>query len=337
MMSPTIFGTQASRFWAKGLPVVPVQGKAPLVTGWTGLLGSLPSDAKRAELIENYGNNGIGMLTGYEFATGWILVALDVDDDKLWRVVLGFLGLNRSDNRAVLSGKRGKRGGTVFARARKSLKSTVIKGANGLGNIDVLGAGKMTVMPPSIHPETGLPYVTLGTDLLEADLAELPEVTLNIIELTRATIGSGHAEALISGDSTHDAGVALAAALVQSGATDEEIIAIFEGLLPEGYTGNSLAELSEWISSARKKGFDEQKGEGGGSLTQALVTLALASEMDLFNDGDGTAYATLPHLGKGVAVRVESSSFALWFRHLAHTEMGRSVSTGPLKEAATTL
>ena len=49
------------------------------------------------------------------------------------------------------------------------LKSAVIKGGGGLGNIDFLATGKMTVMPPSIYPDTGKPYETLGQALLAVE------------------------------------------------------------------------------------------------------------------------------------------------------------------------
>lgn len=51
---------------------------------------------------------------------------------------------------------------------------------------------------------------------------------------------------------------ALVAELVAANATDEEILAVVSGLLPENYRGNSLEELPEWIASARKKGFDQK-------------------------------------------------------------------------------
>ncbi|MHA6689443.1 bifunctional DNA primase/polymerase [Devosia sp. A449] len=335
-MSNPVFMAEAPKYWNRGFGVTPVEGKTPVMTGWTGQLGSLPNKAKQTALLEQYGNKGVGLLLGGALPSGQVLIALDVDDDRLLNLALSLLGLNRVKRRAVLSGKRGKKGGTIFGRAEKSLKPTVIKGGHGLGNIDVLAAGKQTVMPPSIHPETGKPYETLGADLLEVDLAELPEITAHHIDLARVTTGSEHAGAVISGKATHDAGVALAAILVQARASDEEIVAIFEGLLPEDYAGNSLAELAEWIESARKKGFDAPQEEGS-SLTQVLVGLALTSTMGLFNDGDGHAYATLPHLGRGVAVRVESASFTLWLRHLVHTELARPVSSGPLREAVATL
>src|SRR5690606_2739461 len=59
--------------------------------------------------------------------------------------------------------------------------------------------------------------------------------------------------------------------------------------------------------------------------------------MVLFNDGDGNAFATLPHLGKSIAVRLGSSTFSMWLRHLAHIVLEKPVSSGPLREAVATL
>lgn len=335
-MADDIFGSEASKLWEQNLPLVPVEGKAPIPTGWTGLLGGTPSEPKRVEWIEKYRSKNIGLLLGMALTADEVLDALDVDDDRLLKLVLHLLGLNRAGCRALLSGKRGKKGATIFVRAPKSLKSTVIKGAGGLGNIDFLAAGKMTVMPPSIHPDTGKPYEVFGKPLLEADFADLPTITDRHIKLLKAATGSEHAIILIEGKVTHDAGVALVAVLVRAGAADEEITDIVAGLLPDGYTGDSLNELPEWIRSARDKGFDESQGETN-SLTKALIAIAMGSGMVLFNDGDGNAFATLPHLGKSIAVRLGSSAFDMWLRYLAHTILERPVSSGPLKEAVATL
>lgn len=335
-MSDGIFKNEARKYWERNLPIVPVNGKAPIPTGWTGLLGGIPGDEKQSEWLASYADKNIGLLLGFLSGGHDAIDALDIDDDRLLNFALQFLGLNRSKRRAVLAGKRGKKGATVFVRSPKSLKSTVIKGAGELGNIDFLAGGKMTVMPPSIHPDTGKPYEDYGKSFLEVDFTDLPEVTERQIKLLKAAIGSEHAVVLISGKATHDAGVALVATLVHAGATDEEIEDIFIGLLPGDYAGDSLKELPEWIKSARDKGFAESHGETN-SLTKALVTIATDSEMELFNDGDGSAYATLPHLGKSIAVRLASSAFSMWLRHMAYAVLDRPVSSGPIKEAVATL
>ncbi|QRY67285.1 bifunctional DNA primase/polymerase [Ensifer sp. PDNC004] len=332
-----IFRKESRRFWNRNLPVIPVEGKVPILPGWQGQLGALPTEEKRTLWQNQYGDNNIGLLTGFDVGDGKIFVGLDVDDDRLLNVSLQILGLSNQQRRVVLSGKRGKKGATIFARAVKALKSTVIKGAGGLGNIDVLAAGKMTVMPPSVHPDTRKPYEVLGEPILNVDFANLPEITEHQIKLMKVTLGSEHAFTLTMGESTHDAGVALVATLVRTGATDEEIANIFVGLLPRDYSGNSLDELPGWIASARAKGFGNLSDEDAPTLTHALVSLALNAGIELFNDGDGAAFATLPHTGSAVAYRIKSDAFKQWLRHQAYVVMEKAVNSTPLMEAVATI
>lgn len=339
-MSDAIFGIEAPKYWARDLPVIPLKGKFPIHPGWPGNLGGIPNEEKQRELVAAHPDNNIGLLQGVPLEGDKVAVALDVDDDRLVKLVLQLLGLNRAERRAALSGKRGKKGATIFVRAPKSLKSTIIKGGAGLGNIDFLAAGKMTVMPPSIHPETGRPYEVVGEPLLEVDMAKLPEVAEHHIKLLKAAIGSEHAIALIEGKATHDAGLALVAILVRAGATDEEVRDVIEGLLPDGYSGDSLKELPEWIKSAREKGFDETDEDDGDETQSAkLVALALSEGVFLFRDASNkdVAMATLPHTGPAIAHRVASSTVKLFLRSLAYKVWGKPVSSHPLTEAVGTM
>ncbi len=142
-MTDDIFASEAPKYWERELPVVPIEPgtkRPPLeMKGWQGNLGALPSVQKRAAWIDQYGNHGIGILLGATVDTK-LLYALDVDDDRLLRPVLYLLGFRLADQMDMLTGKRGKKGATLFVRGAKSLKSAVIKGAAGLGNIDFLGA-----------------------------------------------------------------------------------------------------------------------------------------------------------------------------------------------------
>ncbi|MDX0769587.1 hypothetical protein GOD80_15370 [Sinorhizobium medicae] len=336
-MADFIFRDESTKFWARNLPVTPAEGKAPILKGWQGQLGALPGDERRMQWQDQYADRNVALLTGFDVGEGGIFVGLDVDDDRFLRLVLHLLGLNREQRRTVVSGKKGKKGATIFARAVKAIKSTTIRGAGGLGNIDVLAAGKVTIMPPSIHPDTGKPYEVIGKPLLEVDFADLPAVSEHQIKVMKVALGSEHAITLILGEDTHDAGVALVAALVRAGATDEEIADIFVGLLPEDYKGNSLDELPGWIASARAKGFGDVGDEDAPTLTHALVSLALNAGIELFNDGDGNAFATLPRTGTAVAYRIKSDTFKQWLRHLAYVVMEKTVNSTPLMEAAATL
>ena len=72
--------------------------------------------------------------------------------------------------------KRGEKGSTFFIRYSDDddLKSTVIKDAEKYGAADILLAGKMTVLPPSLHPETGAPYTWVDRSLLDLEFPDLP-------------------------------------------------------------------------------------------------------------------------------------------------------------------
>ncbi|TPL54943.1 hypothetical protein FJ937_04695 [Mesorhizobium sp. B2-4-4] len=336
-MSNGAFENEAPKFWARNFPVVPLNGKVPVHAGWQGNLGGIPNEEKQRELLVAHRDNNIGALLGVLLGADKVLVALDVDDDRLLKLTLQLLGLNRSERRS-LSGKRGKKGATIFVRAPKSLKSTVIKGAAGLGNIDFLAAGRMTVMPPSIHPDTGKPYEVVGTSLLDVNLADLPEISERHIKLLKTTIGSEYAIVMVAGKSTHEAGVALVAVLVRAGATDEEIADILAGLLPDDYGGDSLRELPGWIKSARDKGF-EKEDDDEGTQSAKLVSLALRESMAPFRDKahKDIALVTLPHTGPSIAYRVNSSPVKLWLRHLVHKAWGKPIGANPLLEAIATL
>lgn len=339
-MTKDIFSNAAPKFWEKQLSIVPITPgtKRPPsdMPGWQGNLASLPSVAKRNLWGNKYQNHGLGLLLGTLVYQNLALVAIDIDDDRLVKFILRYLNLNREDRRSVLSGKIGKKGATIFVLAPNELKSTVLKGAGGLGNIDFLAAGKMTVMPPSIHPETGQPYQTNGVSILEVNFEKLPRISEQDINILKAAIGSEHAVTLISGTATHDAGVALTAVLVRSGATDDEILSIFEGLLPENYEGNSLKELQEWVASARINGFEKSDKNQSETIASHLVKLA-RSKVELFHDSDATAYATFSS-GTGIeTLPVKASRFESWLRSEAFKQLDKPVGTGPLYEAIATL
>ena len=258
-MEHNIFAEFAPKYWQKELSALPVVSgtKRPAVKQWSAFQANLPSEARRQEWLDEYGSAGIGINTGVQVLPDEILVGIDVDDDRLVRLAFALLG-------HPSCGKRGKKGATYFVRMQKPKKSfsTILKGGEGLGNIDVLAGAKFTVLPPTIHPDTGAPYDWLGQSLLEIEFAALPFVEKSTLDLLKAAIGSDHAAVITSGEATHDAGVRLAAELVSFGASDEQIETIISNLLPESYSGNSLDELPRWIESARSKGFDLFTGYG---------------------------------------------------------------------------
>ncbi|NEU14859.1 bifunctional DNA primase/polymerase [Methylobacterium sp. BTF04] len=329
------FRTLAPLYWDRAYRVLPLElgAKRPAkeLKGWQGYASGPLSTDKRAELISRYSNRGLGILTGTELSERYRLGAIDVDQDAFVAMVEVVLG-------AVTCAKRGKKGLTAFVRYSEDLKSTKVVDSTSGGAIDILLGGKFCVLPPSIHPETLMPYEWVGTPLLEADHESLPVIDRETLRLLKTIVGSPHAQSLTSGTGTHDAGVALTAQLVAYGCEDQQITAIVIALLPAGYDGNSLAELPEWIESARKKGFaDTAKKDGGGrgdttSAAEALLAKLKECGVELFHDDRGRGFISVPTKTNGILTYLLSSSAAAsMFQQLYYTVTGKA-----LKEMACT-
>lgn len=329
-----VFAEIAPKMWAKGYRIVPIRPgkKKPSIDAWTGYLSSIPSEVRQKQMVEEFGDHGIGVLQGAELVSGMLTVAVDVDSDRLVAPVRALL-----PNANV--GKRGKKGVTLFGLIPKDQKpkSKKLTGVVGLGDIDFLVGGRQTVLNPTIHPDTNAPYEAVGRDLVETPPEELPVFDMQQINVISALIASPEALVLQEGQSTHDAGVALVAKLMRARATEEQISNVVEALLPSGYQGNSLKELPGWIASAREKGFGDSDGDEAKSLTARLVAIGQADGILLFHDSHKVAYASVPFGAGRTVYRLNSTGFRLYLRHRLHEELGKPVSHGPLSEAIATL
>jgi hypothetical protein len=84
------FGTDAPKYWALGLSVVPLQpgSKRPAqeIPGWPGYVNGPPNQMKQEEWLARYPDRGIGLLTGCPLPSGERLGAIDVDQDEFVRL-----------------------------------------------------------------------------------------------------------------------------------------------------------------------------------------------------------------------------------------------------------
>ncbi|SDR38760.1 Bifunctional DNA primase/polymerase, N-terminal [Rhizobiales bacterium GAS113] len=185
----------AERLVRLGYPVLPCLGKSPSIATANGsvLRGNWQATATRAPTTAGFmryqrcrlQTANIGIATGMrDPLTGNMLVAIDLDTDDA--------SVFQSAKRLLPSAawKRGKRGATCFVWAARVPADS--KGSRdytrGAEKIQVLGLGRQSVIPPSVHPETSCPYVWL-------DEAELPHVdelpTLSYDEIVAWVIGLG--------------------------------------------------------------------------------------------------------------------------------------------------
>lgn len=162
----TIFQDNAKKYFEAGIPVIPLNGKVPIVTGWQEWSLRPQTEDELDVLIERYPNANIGAVMG-QWAT-----ALDVDtDDQRVLATIPYTPIRR----------RGKKGLIALYRA------------NALPNnpgrefpIELLGIGRQIVLPPSIHPETGEPYLWIGEEDIFT-FKELPEITASQIKLIESS------------------------------------------------------------------------------------------------------------------------------------------------------
>lgn len=111
---------------------------------------------------------GVGLVVG---PAGGHVGGIDIDTDDT--EVRGAI-LSAIPQTTVI--KRGAKGETRFFRLPQIKKSKSWR-CNGLQVCDLIGPGRQTVLPPTIHPSTGQPYRWIGPDALD-DMApeDLPEL-----------------------------------------------------------------------------------------------------------------------------------------------------------------
>lgn len=161
----SIFKDFAPRYWAAGIPVMPLKrwnsagkgaGKAPILNEWTQYGEFMPSEAVRGLWLREYPDSNIGLPFGE--ASG--LCAIDIDTEDQAQIDAILAALPPSPWRRV-----GKKGMGLIYRWRGQPNFKLRDGDN-QSIVEFLGKGNQLVMPPSIHPQTEKPY-TSDTNLWE--------------------------------------------------------------------------------------------------------------------------------------------------------------------------
>ena len=246
--------------------------KRPGHRGWQNHVpteGSLRRDFARP--------SNIGILQGIRRDDGSFPVAYDVDldDHPLISAVSLAIGVE-------VPQKRGKKGVTFFARSTDVESGVIHDYSDGKKRpaIDVLAGGKQTVIPPSLHPDIGLPYQWKSKPLTEVNYDDLPLVSWCTTDEIKAFCkdrenaicrlndmtwkGEG------GGGDTHDTCVSAVALMVNRDWPDEAIHQRIQrakreacATAGEPYSWPKAYDvIQEWIVSARGKGFDKKKARG---------------------------------------------------------------------------
>lgn len=186
-----IYADNAPRYIEAGYSPLPIMpgGKAPGYTGggysrglssWADLCSIQPSAAQFSAWSRDTVSAGIGLALGYR---GVVAIDLDYGDGEIREII-----------ESLLPGpefrKVGRNGYTEFYQCSgmKSRKITLPigeekNGRPGLMSVcEILADGKQTVIPPTIHPNTGRPYEWVDDPLSMIKPEDLPEIHIDFAQ-----------------------------------------------------------------------------------------------------------------------------------------------------------
>jgi hypothetical protein len=236
--------------------------------GWST---DVPTDTKLHRAFARPSNLGIRL--GDDLGDGTHLIAIDIDIEEV--------SLIRCVEKAIgekVPVKRGKKGYTYFVRMDRETRTHKIqwyRNDKKIAAIDVLAKGAQTVLPPSIHPETQLPYTWVaGTPLTEVNVKTLPVYGPALLDEIRGfcknpddfihALNDMEWRGVGGGGNTHDACVQAVSSMVARHWTDEDIQARIQRAKRDACDAagmpydwpNADRAIQEWIDSARDKKFD---------------------------------------------------------------------------------
>lgn len=175
MSENALFSAVAPAYYAKNIPVIPlhVGEKRPIPQGWNQYAERMPTAEEQTEWLMVHKRANIGLVLGR--MSGVSVMDIDTDDPGLIDMILKAL----PESPWVRIGKKGM----VLAFRYSGIKTFRIKTADGKSLCEFLSDKTQVVLPPSIHPDTKLPY-TANRDLLEV-IRDLPACPPDLEEKLR--------------------------------------------------------------------------------------------------------------------------------------------------------
>lgn len=180
MDKPTIFKEHAAVYHAHGLQAIPLYAreKRPIITDWSRYADISVDAETSAQWIERYPDSNLGLVLGK--SSGLIMIDIDTDDVKLIEVIKSCLPPS--------PWQRFGRKGMMLAYKYSPIKTHRIKNSSGQTIVECLSSRTQCVLPPSIHPDTGLPY-RANSDLIDV-LPQLNFLPENVEEILRSALAN---------------------------------------------------------------------------------------------------------------------------------------------------
>lgn len=251
--------------------------KMPTSQGWQT---DTPTKEKLTRVFNRPSNIGIRM--GDALPDGTYLVGIDVDIEEhaLHRAVRMAIGES-------VPVKKGKKGATYIVRFNAEVRTHKIRWVREGKNvpaIDILGRGSQTVLPPSIHPQTGQPYIWVsGTPLTDITIREIPVFNDTLLDEIKGFCKNPEDKVYAlndmlwagvgGGGNTHDTCVEAVSSMVARQWREADIIDRIIRAKREAAEVAGLGfdwpeaqkTIQEWIDSAKDKKFDvvtKRRSEG---------------------------------------------------------------------------
>jgi hypothetical protein len=138
----------------------------------------VPSESERQRWAA--GDTGVGIITG-PASQGAVAIDIDTDDPTIMRAIIAVLPPTPVK-------KRGAKGETLFYCA-PAITASMSWSIDGHRVVDLIGPGRQTVLPPTIHPDTNQPYVWTGAEtLIEIAPDELPQLDADVVDKISAAL-----------------------------------------------------------------------------------------------------------------------------------------------------
>jgi hypothetical protein len=169
-LTDRIFETYAPAYWAASLPVIPLRqrNKMPEISGWSLYGRQMPTKLEQQDWLVTYPKGNIGLPLGP--CSSLCIIDIDTEDATVDAAIREICG----PTPWVRVGKKG----AALAYRFEGQKNFRLRGADGGMICEFLGLGNQVVLPPSIHSDTGQPYVA-STNLCEVK-DQLPRLGADI-------------------------------------------------------------------------------------------------------------------------------------------------------------
>jgi hypothetical protein len=148
---------------------------------WTRFCDRLPTDIE-VGVWERYPDDaGVCIALG-KASGGLVAIDVDTDDHRVQEAIESVLPPSPVQ-------KAGRKGYTGFYRAREAVVSCAFNVKYGERALDLLAHGKQTIVPPTLHPDTGKPYIWItASTLLDVTPDRLPMLPDDIADRLGAVL-----------------------------------------------------------------------------------------------------------------------------------------------------